>query len=110
MPDTTDGRRPRPAPGPSPSAGGSGGGARLRRDAAAGAAQRRLFRGLRAGDLQTILLTVAMAAEDNRMPAADPDEEARILAFLKRLAAQHDGALALPTPSSPGGPGADPGG
>ena len=51
-----------------------------------------LLRGLRAGDLETVLLTVAMAAEENRLPSADPDEEARILAFLARLAA-HDATL-----------------
>jgi hypothetical protein len=35
-----------------------------------------------------------MAAEENRMPSADP-EEARILAFLARLA-EHDAALPPP--------------
>src|SRR3712207_6481249 len=45
-----------------------------------------LLRGLRAGDLECVLLTVAMAAEENRMPCTDPKEEARILAFLARLA------------------------
>ena len=53
-----------------------------------------LLRGLRAGDLECVLLTVAMAADENRMPSADPDEAARILAFLARLA-QYDGALPL---------------
>ncbi len=53
---------------------------------------RRLLRGLRAGDLQTVLLTVEMAADENRLPCADPDEAARILAFLARLAG-HDAAL-----------------
>ena len=66
------------------------------------AALRDLLRGLRAGDLETILLTVAMAADENRMPSADPDEMARILAFLARLS-EHDAAL----PSS-GGSGAGP--
>jgi hypothetical protein len=51
-----------------------------------------LLRGLRAGDLATLLLTVAMAADENRMPSADTDEEKRILAFLTRLA-EHDAAL-----------------
>jgi hypothetical protein len=51
-----------------------------------------LLRGLRAGDLETVLLTVAMAADENRLPSADPDEAARILAFLARLA-RYDGAL-----------------
>jgi hypothetical protein len=61
---------------------------------------RDLFRGLRAGDLESVLLTVAMAAEENRMPSADPDEERRILAFLARLA-EHDAGL--PPPDSAGG-------
>jgi len=56
-----------------------------------------LLRGLRAGDLESVLLTVAMAAEENRMPSADPDEERRILAFLARLA-EHDAGL----PPGPG--------
>jgi hypothetical protein len=58
---------------------------------------RDLLRGLRAGDLETVLLTVAMAADENRMPSADPDEEARILAFLARLA-EHDAMLPPPPP------------
>ncbi|HYI85050.1 MAG TPA: hypothetical protein VEX11_17820 [Acetobacteraceae bacterium] len=58
-------------------------------------ALRDLLRGLRAGDLATLLLTVAMAADENRMPSADPDEEKRILAFLTRLA-EHDDALPPP--------------
>ena len=62
---------------------------------------RDLLRGLRAGDLETVLLTVAMAAEENRMPSADPDEAARILAFL----AEHDALL----PPPPGGAGVGPG-
>jgi hypothetical protein len=64
------------------------------------AALRNLLRGLRAGDLETVLLTVAMAAEENRMPCADPDEVERILDFLARLA-EHDGALPL-RPDDPG--------
>ena len=44
---------------------------------------------LAAGDLASLLLTVAMAVEENRMPCADPDEAERILAFLARLA-EHD--------------------
>ena len=59
------------------------------------AALRDLFLGLHAGDLESLLLTVAMAAEENRMPSADPDETARILAFLARLA-EHDAALPPP--------------
>ena len=62
-----------------------------------------LFRGLRAGDLETVLLTVAMAAEENRMPSADPEEERRILGFLARLA-EHDAALP-PSGGSDLGPG-----
>ncbi len=54
-----------------------------------------LLRGLRAGDLEGVLLTVAMAADENRMPSADPDEVGRILAFLARLA-EHDAALPPP--------------
>ena len=46
-----------------------------------------LLRGVCAGDLDTILLTVAMAAEENRLPCTNPEEEQRILAFLRRLAA-----------------------
>ena len=65
---------------------------------------RDLLRGLRAGDLGSVLLTVAMAAEENRMPSADPDEAARILAFLARLA-EHDALL----PPPPGGAGVGPG-
>ena len=61
---------------------------------------RRLLRGLRAGDLETVLLTVAMAADENRMPSADPDEVQRILAFLARLA-EHDPSL----PPCPNGAG-----
>ena len=60
-----------------------------------GAALHSLFRGLRAGDLESVLLTVAMAVEENRMPSAAPDEERRILAFLARLA-EHDAALPPP--------------
>ncbi|MBD0274318.1 MAG: hypothetical protein ICV73_20595 [Acetobacteraceae bacterium] len=54
-----------------------------------------LLRGLRAGDLECVLLTVAMAAEENRMPCTDPKEEARILAFLARLA-EFDASLPPP--------------
>ncbi len=63
-------------------------------------ALRDLLHGLCAGDLESVLLTVAMAAEENRMPSADPDEAARILAFLARLA-EHDAAL----PPCPNGAG-----
>jgi hypothetical protein len=96
---------PRGAPRPEE----TGDGKRRRRGAgraapeAPEAALRGLFRGLRAGDLETVLLTVAMAAEENRMPCADPEEERRILAFLARLAG-HDAAL----PPPPGGSGTAP--
>lgn len=63
-------------------------------------ALRSLLLGLRAGDLECLLLTLAMAAEENRMPSADPDEAARILAFLARLA-EYDTVLP-PHPSNPG--------
>ena len=52
------------------------------------------------------IMTVAMAADENRMPCADPDEAARILAFLARLAA-HDAALP-PSPPLPDGAGTGP--
>ena len=55
-------------------------------------ALRNLLRGLRAGDLDTVLLTVEMAADENLLPFADPNEAARILAFLTRLA-EHDTML-----------------
>ncbi len=64
-------------------------------------ALRDLLHGLCAGDLETLLLTVTMAAEENRMPSADPDEAARILAFLARLA-EHDAALPPPAPDGSG--------
>ncbi len=76
----------------------TGGGKRRRRGArratpeAPEAALRGLLRGLRVGDLECVLLTVAMAADENRMPCADPDEAERILAFPARLA-EHDAAL-----------------
>ena len=75
------------------------------RGASAGpeAALRGLLRGLRAGDLESVLLTVAMAAEENRMPSADPDEVRRILAFLARLA-EHDAGLPPPPDGSGRGP------
>ena len=72
-------------------------------------ALRGLLCGLRTGDLETVLLTVAMAADENRMPCADPDEEARILAFLARLA-EHDAMLPPSPPPRPAGSGAGPGG
>ena len=94
---------PRGAPRPE----GTGTGGRRKRGAerrGPGAPLCDLLRGLRAGDLESVLLTVAMAAEENRMPSADPDEAARILAFLARLA-EHDALL----PPPPGGAGVGPG-
>ena len=64
-----------------------------------GVALRDLLHGLCAGDLESVLLTVAMAAEENRMPSADPDEAERILAFLARLA-EHDATLPPPPDGS----------
>ncbi len=90
------------APRGAPRAEETWNGARLRQgserepsEKAEAAALRGLLRGLHAGDLESVLLTVAMAAEENRMPCADPDEERRILAFLARLA-EHDAALPPP--------------
>ena len=62
---------------------------------------RHLLRGLRAGDLDTVLLTVEIAADENLLPCADPDEEARIRAFLARLA-EHDAMLPSPPPRGAG--------
>lgn len=107
MPGARNGPRARTAAAPRPD--GHAAGARVpaaseaRDDAPRGAiaepvaALRDLLSGLCAGDLETVLLTVAMAAEENRMPSADPDEAARILSFLARLAA-HDAALPPPCP------------
>jgi hypothetical protein len=53
---------------------------------------RRLLHGLRAGDLESLHLTVAIAADENRLPSGDARETARILTFLKRLV-RHDAAL-----------------
>ena len=64
---------------------------------------RDLLHGLCAGDLESVLLTVAMAAEENRMPCADPDEVERIVGFLTRLA-EHDAALPPPPDGSGGEP------
>ena len=64
-------------------------------------ALRNLLRGLRAGDLDTVLLTVEMAADENLLPFADPNEAARILAFLTRLA-EHDAMLPPLSPRSAG--------
>ncbi len=66
-------------------------------------ALRHLLRGLHAGDLETVLLTVAMAADENPITSADPEEAARILGFLARLA-EHDAALPPPPGGSGGGP------
>ena len=100
------------APGGAPRPEGTANGARRERGAERGASENReeavlrdLLRGLRAGDLEALLLTVQMAAEENRMPSADPDEARRILAFLARLA-EHDALL----PPPPDGAGVGPGG
>jgi hypothetical protein len=69
----------------------------------AGVALRDLLHGLCAGDLESVLLTVAMAADENRMPSADPGGAARILAFLARLAA-YDAALPPPLEGAGAGP------
>jgi len=88
-PDGEDGA-PRGAPKP------DGTGNAKRRGRAASkkpeVALRDLLQGLRAGDLESVLLTVAMAAEENRMPSPDADEVQRILAFLARLA-EYDAVL-----------------
>ncbi len=104
-PERTGGGAPRGAPW----AEETWNGARLKRGSGrepsekAEPALRHLLRGLHAGDLETMLLTVAMAAEENRMPPADPDEERRILAFLARLA-EHDAALPPPPDGAGVGP------
>ncbi len=87
---------PRGAPEPERTGNGRRGGHAGRgASAGPGAGLRGLLRGLRAGDLESVLLTVAMAAEENRMPSADPDEARRILDFLARLA-EHDAGLPMP--------------
>jgi hypothetical protein len=45
---------------------------------------RELMYGLYAGDLEAILLTVLIAADEYRVPCG-PEAEARILLFLQRL-------------------------
>ncbi len=87
---------------PWPEEPGNGGRAGRRASEAPEPALRGLLRGLHAGDLETVLLTVAMAAEENRMPSADPDEARRILRFLARLA-EHDAGLPPPTDGPRGG-------
>jgi hypothetical protein len=47
--------------------------------------------GLYAGDMETILLTVLMAADENRIPCCRQAED-RILAFLRRLS-EYDATL-----------------
>ncbi len=44
-----------------------------------------LTRGLHAGDLETILLTMMIAADENRLPC-EPEALDRIFMFLTRLA------------------------
>ena len=98
---------PQSAPRPEETGNGSRRGRAERgRSGRPGAALRALLRGLRAGDLESVLLTVAMAAEENRMPSADPDEAARILAFLARLT-EHDAALPPQPPPDGSGSGPD---
>ncbi len=54
--------------------------------------------------MESLLLTVAMAAaEENRVPSAEPDEAARVLAFLARLT-EHNAALPIPPYGSGAGP------
>ncbi len=103
MPDLRHGTCARPAQAPCPDgrAFGVRAEARAASERSGRGGLRRLLRGLRAGDLETVLLTVAMAAEENRMPSADPDEAARILAFLARLA-EHDAMLPPPPPDGSG--------
>jgi hypothetical protein len=54
-------------------------------------AMKKLTRGLYAGDMEAILLTVMIAADEYRVPC-EPEVEARIIMFLKRLA-KFDAAL-----------------
>ena len=91
--------RPAEAAAPHPDEGGAASGAHAAPPPES--ALRHLLRGLRVGDLETVLLTVAMAADENRMPSADPEEAGRILAFLARLA-EHDTALPPPEGSGAG--------
>ena len=95
LPHGTRARRAAQAPRPDGRAIGASAASRRASEEPGGGGLRGLLHGLRAGDLETVLLTVAMAAEENRMPCADPDEAARILAFLARLA-EHDAALPPP--------------
>lgn len=44
-----------------------------------------LLLGLCAGDLEAVSLAVEMAADENLLPCASPEEEGRILAFARRL-------------------------
>ena len=55
------------------------------------AAFRLLSDGLCAGDMETILLTVLMAADENRIPCCRQAED-RILTFLRRLS-EYDATL-----------------
>ncbi len=89
---------------PKPEETGSGTRRRRARRGASGRPEVALvdvLRGLRAGDLESVLLTVAMAADENRMPSSDPGEVRRILRFLARLA-EHDAALPPPRPDGAG--------
>ncbi len=46
-----------------------------------------VLRGLCAGDLGTLLLAVEIAADANLLPCLSPEEEGRVMAFLRRLSA-----------------------
>jgi hypothetical protein len=59
-----------------------------------------MLRGLCAGDLGTLLLAVEMAADANLLPCLSPEEEGRVMAFLKRLSAFD--ALLPPDPGRAG--------
>ena len=103
MPDLRHGTCARPAQAPRPDgpAIGARAEARAASERPGRGGLRRLLRGLRTGDLQTVLLTVEMAADESRLPSADPDEAARILTFLARLA-EHDAMLPPPPPGGSG--------
>jgi hypothetical protein len=55
-----------------------------------------LAQGLYAGDLEAVLLTVMMAADENRVPCCEKTAD-RIILFLTRLA-KYDAALPLDKP------------
>jgi hypothetical protein len=110
--EAEDGAAPLGAPEPEETTSGAGhgrGAGRRASEKPEATTLRGLLNGLRAGDLESVLLTVAMAADENRMPSVDPEEVGRILAFLDRLAAEHDATLPPPpAPPRPEGSGAGP--